>query len=160
MRDVFFAIPGDLTTLTGGYIYARRLIDELPALGWHPIVVPLPASYPYPTAVDLGRTRDALAQLPAGAVVVIDGLAFGAMPTSVIEGLALRVVALVHHPLALETGLTPEQTAAFRIAEQLALSRAKSVVVTSPQTAKALERDYAVPGSRITIALPGTDPAP
>ena len=45
---------------------------------------------------------------------MIDGLAFGVLPEA---AEALRethpLIALVHHPLALETGVTPEQAVAL-----------------------------------------------
>lgn len=159
MPDVYFAIPGDLATLTGGYIYVRRLMEHLPAAGWRTLVVRLPASYPHPTPPDLAATRAALAALPPGALVLIDGLAFGAMPPAVLDGLDLRLVALVHHPLALESGLTAESADTLRTSERAALKLARHVIVTSPRTAKTLISAYDVPTARITVAMPGTDAA-
>ena len=40
-----FAIPGDINTLTGGYIYERRLLEGLRALGHDVQHIPLPASF-------------------------------------------------------------------------------------------------------------------
>ena len=48
-----------------------------------------------------------------GTVLLIDGLAYGAMPAEVSENLGRPIVALVHHPLGLESGLSPEQQAVF-----------------------------------------------
>ena len=159
MPDAYFAIPGDLATLTGGYIYARRLMEYLPEAGWRAQVVRLPASYPHPTPPDLAATREALAALPPGAVVLIDGLAFGAMPPFVLDGLDLHLVALVHHPLALESGLSTVSADALRASERAALKLARHVIVTSPRTAETLISAYDVPSARITVAMPGTDVA-
>jgi glycosyltransferase involved in cell wall biosynthesis len=68
-----------------------------------------------------------------------------------------RLIALVHHPLALETGLTPEQAEVLFKSERDALSCVRGVVVTSPSTAAILTEDYDVPLELITVACPGTD---
>src|SRR5205085_8355064 len=67
--------------------------------------------------------------------------------------------ALVHHPLALETGLSPEQAATLEASERRALTAARHVVVTSRATAATLSR-FDVEAARITTIEPGTDPAP
>lgn len=156
MRDVWFAIPGDPETLTGGYVYARRLMDALPAAGWTPRLLSWPGSFPHPTDADLQAVRASLAALPTGASVLIDGLAYGALPTAILEGLNLRIAALVHHPLARESGITAADAAHFEKTERAALTFAQSVVVTSPITAQTLVKDFAVPQNKIHVALPGT----
>src|SRR4051812_33459922 len=103
--DVWFAVPGDPAQLTGGYVYARRLTAALPAAGWLAHPLRLPAGFPFPTSDDFTVTRDILGQLPPEAVVLADGLAFGAMPRDLLESFDLNYVALVHHPLAEESGL-------------------------------------------------------
>jgi glycosyltransferase involved in cell wall biosynthesis len=66
----------------------------------------------------------------------------------------------VHHPLALEAGLSPEQADALRHSERAALSAVQGVIVTSAATARLVAAEYGVPAERITIAKPGSDPAP
>ena len=34
VKQVVFAVPGDLATATGGYVYDRRIVAELPKRGW------------------------------------------------------------------------------------------------------------------------------
>lgn len=160
MPDVWFAIPGDPATLTGGYVYARRLMEELPGAGWLAHPVRLPAGFPNPSAADLAATRGIFEQLPEDAVVLADGLAFSAMPRDLLEDAAhVNIVALVHHPLAEESGLTSADVERFKRSERTALEFARTVVVTSPHTGKTLARDYGITGDMIHVAVPGTDRA-
>jgi len=157
--EVWFAIPGDPKTLTGGYVYARRLMEALPAAGWSPHLLSWPGSFPAPSANDLTTARASLAALPRHAPVLVDGLAYGTLPTSLLDGLTQRIVALVHHPLALESGLSAAEAERLRVSERAALARANQIVVTSPVTAHTLVADYNVQAHRLHIAVPGTDRA-
>ena len=80
-------------------------MEILPDFGVPVSVLPLPGSYPNPTAADVAKTRRLLKTKSADAVLVVDGLAFGAFPENILDELEGRVIALVHHPLFLETGL-------------------------------------------------------
>jgi glycosyltransferase involved in cell wall biosynthesis len=70
----------------------------------------------------------------------------------------VRLVALVHHPLAAETGLSRERADRLERSERASLRAARHVVVTSEATAAALA-PYEVDRSRITVIVPGTDEA-
>ena len=160
-RELRFAIPGDLATLTGGYVYDRRLSEELRRLGWRVDILSLAASFPAPREADLAQAAASLAGLADGSLVLLDGLAFGALPAlAEAEVLRLRLVALVHHPLALEPELPPARRAALRESERRALAAARAVIVTSETTAASLIRDYGVARDRLLVARPGTDAAP
>jgi len=71
----------------------------------------------------------------------------------------LRLVALVHHPLALETGLTAELRQQLYLSEREALRQLRGVIVTSPSTVRALA-DYDIRPEQCVVVVPGTDPAP
>ena len=156
--DFVFAVPGDLDTPTGGYAYDRRMIAELRELGWRPEVLNLGDGFPRPNALTRAAAQAHLSDVPKGRPIVIDGLAFGVLPEA---GEALRqthpLIALVHHPLALESGLTPQEADAMRASERAALACARSVVVTSSATGRLLAAGYGVAADRITVAEPGTD---
>ena len=159
-RRLTLLVPGALETRTGGYEYDRRIAAGLRDLGWQVDVVSLDSSYPEPTAAARTATAAALAELPAGALAMIDGLAFGAMPDEAArEGGRLRLVALVHHPLARETGIAAERATALEASERRALAFARHVIVTGRATATAL-RPYGVSADRIAVVEPGTDAAP
>jgi glycosyltransferase involved in cell wall biosynthesis len=153
---VWFAVPGDLDTLTGGTIYDKRVIGGLRAAGRAVEHLAWPASFPFPSEADFATVKAGLAACPDNAVVVIDGLAFGVLP-NLAEADRLRLVALVHHPLALESGTPPDVARRFAASEKAALATARAVVVTSDMTAATLIRDYDVPPDRITVAKPGID---
>lgn len=160
LAEVVFAIPGDIDTPTGGYAYDRRLLELLPSYGLDARHLELPSSFPDPSPADLEATRRLLGETSPETRLLIDGLAFGAMPADLVAALDRRIIALVHHPLALESGLTAARKAALAASEKAALAIARRVIVTSDITRRTLIADYAVPEARITVAEPGTDPAP
>jgi glycosyltransferase involved in cell wall biosynthesis len=160
-RRALFAIPGELDTPTGGYAYDRRMMEELRRLGWDIGHMALSGQFPAPDAAVLASTYGELAQLPEAIPIIVDGLALGALPDIGCHlGSMRRLVALVHHPLALESGLTPARAEALRASERAALAAARRVIVTSRATAAVLAAEYEVPQARITVAPPGADPAP
>lgn len=160
MAEAVFAIPGDLATPTGGYGYDRRVMALLPASGVAVHHCALPASFPFPASADLAETERRLRTAPRSAVLVVDGLAYGAIPASLVRDLDRPVVALVHHPLGLEAGLPRDAAQMLIASETAALAEAAAVIVTSPATAETLVTQFAVRQDRVSIAEPGTDPAP
>ena len=52
-KTLTFALPGDITTLTGGYIYDRRMVQGLRDQGRHVDVLALPDSFPTPSDSDM-----------------------------------------------------------------------------------------------------------
>jgi glycosyltransferase involved in cell wall biosynthesis len=159
-KRLVFAIPGDIETRSGGYGYDRQVLTELRALGWAVEHLQLPANFPQPTPADLEETARQLAGIEDGSLVMIDGLAFGCIPEIVAaEAERLMLVALVHHPLALETGLTEDVSRQLRESETQALKSARGIIVTSPATAKTLAEAFEVAAGEIHVAVPGTDPA-
>jgi glycosyltransferase involved in cell wall biosynthesis len=157
---LFFLLPGDPETLTGGYGYDRRMAQALRDLGWQVEVQSLSARFPDPDAAAMQGADAALAALPDGSLALIDGLALGTMPEIAQRHAArLQLLALVHHPLARETGLEPARAAQLYESERRALQAVRQVVVTSRATAAALA-DYAVPAQRIAVVEPGCDLAP
>lgn len=159
MAEAVFAIPGDLSTPTGGYAYDRRLLGLLPQHGVAVTHCALPGSFPRPAAGDLAETARLLAATPRDAVLLVDGLAYGALPAALVRDLERRVVALVHHPLGFETGLPDDLARALIASEGAALAEAQAVIVTSPATARTVAADLGVPPERIAVAVPGTDPS-
>ena len=157
--DLAFAVPGDLQKITGGYAYARQLFALLPQFGVAPHHLQLPGPFPFPTQDDLAATAQVFAQLHPNTTLMVDGLAYGALPGDVLDGISQRVIGLVHHPLALESGLTEGQKSHLKAAETLALAKADRVIATSPTTARLLQSNYNVPGGCITVAAPGTTQA-
>jgi len=159
VSGIVFAIPGDIDAPTGGYGYDRQLLREWRETGTEARHLALPGSFPFPTAEDLATTERLLAETASDEVLLIDGLAFGAFPEALAARFADRLVALVHHPLALETGLAPDVAAFLRHNERAALGHARAVVVTGPATRDLLAENYAVRRDAITVAVPGTEPA-
>ena len=158
VKRLAFAVPGDLATPTGGYAYDRRMIAELGRLGWQIDVVELGNGFPLPSETTRATAQARLFDIPKGRTVVIDGLALGALPEAASQ-LRTRnaLLAVVHHPLALETGLSAQEVTTLRASERDALAAVDAIVVTSSATQRCLVEDYAVPAQRIFVAPPGSD---
>lgn len=160
-RRVAWAIPGDLETVTGGYAYDRRIIAELRKLGWEVEVTSLGDGFPRPTADQKAIAGARLRATSPGDPIVVDGLAFGALPEAAAALRQIRpVVALVHHPLALETGLTEGEAEQLLASERAALASTDKVIATSSWTADLLADRYGVPHERLAVVMPGTDRVP
>src|SRR5690606_39530831 len=71
-------VPGPLDQRTGGYIYDRRMVDGLRALGWTIQVHELAGRFPRTDEVACVAAAEAIAAMPPGALPVIDGLALPA----------------------------------------------------------------------------------
>jgi len=158
VKRVTFAVPGDLATPTGGYAYDRRVILELRALGWSVDVLDIGTGFPRPTDRIRAQAGALLQAVPHGQPIVADGLAYGVLAEE--AKILCRnhpIVALVHHPLALETGLSATQAAALQASERAALACAKRVVTTSARTARLVREQFDVAADRITVVEPGTD---
>jgi glycosyltransferase involved in cell wall biosynthesis len=156
---VSFLIPGDLSLPTGGYRYDREVLARLDGFGVKAAHVALPAGYPAPSVEDIAVTESLLAAADRRTPLLIDGLALGAMPPMMLQPYVRRLVALVHHPLGLESGLAPERAAFLLANEKAVLALAARVIVTSRTTAETLVTDFAVPERRIAVAEPGVDRA-
>ncbi|MDB5642236.1 MAG: glycosyl transferase family 1 [Hyphomicrobiales bacterium] len=157
MKTVF-AIPGDLAALTGGYAYDREIMARASDVGMTHLA--LPQGFPAPTPDDLRETQRLFRTLAPGDLLLIDGLAFGAFTPELLRALPRRTIALVHHPLALETGLAAEDAHRLAASERHALSHAAHVIVTSATTRDLLVADYGVELARITVAVPGVERMP
>ena len=158
VRNAAFAVPGDLATPTGGYVYDRRIIAELLLRDWRIEVVDLGDGFPYPAADTRASACARLAALPPGDPVVIDGLAFGVLAEAATAlSTSHPLVALVHHPLALESGLSAADATSLRASERAALACARHVIATSAAVARLLVDDYGVAAGRVSVIEPGTD---
>lgn len=160
MSDFTLIVAGDPGQLTGGYIYDARIVEALREAGWTIDVVGLEGRFPEPDAIASHALDTALTALADGSRAVIDGLAMGGLP-AIVERHATRlaITALVHHPLADETGLGVPEQQRFRISETRALAAVEQVIVTSLYTARRLA-DFAVPADRISVIEPGVQIGP
>jgi glycosyltransferase involved in cell wall biosynthesis len=158
---VVFVIPGDPESRTGGYIYDRRIMSGLEDRGWRVELCNLGEGFPFPSDSVRDTSAKQLSALPESSLVVVDGLAGGVLPEEM-EALTkrCRLVALVHHPLALETGLRSEDRSRLQRSEAEGLAHAHRVIVPGPATARSLTQDYGLEPRVIGVVRPGTDPIP
>lgn len=155
MPHLHFMVPGDPASATGGYEYDRQVIAGLRRLGWQVQLHCLDGSFPQPSTAALADARHQLSNLADDAWVLIDGLALGAMPEVVREHeQRLRLMALVHHPLADETGVPRDEAQRLLQTERAALQSMRFVVTTGQAMVSALA-EYVNDPRRIGVVSPG-----
>lgn len=148
-------VPGRIDQATGGYRYAARMLAAWRAMGLDAGHRELDGQFPEVDARARAAAAACLAARKADETLLIDGLALPAF-----EGLLpiRNAVALVHHPLGLETGLSPERAGALLASEARMLASFAGIVATSLATLGDL-RAMGLAGRRLAAVDPGTEPA-
>lgn len=157
MAAVFFLVPGDPETPTGGFVYDRYAIQGLAKAGQLGGVLRVDGPFPATDAVTLAQAAAAVAAVPDGAALVVDGLAYAPL-IQVLQKHAgrLTLVALVHHPLGDETGIDASERERWLRAEPAALAAVRRIVTTSRTTAERLAQ-LGLDRGRIRVVRPGVD---
>lgn len=152
-------IPGPLAQLTGGYLFARRVVEGLRMRARAVTVVELEGRFPDADDAARAAASAALRDLPAGSIAVIDGLALpGFSECLPRETQRLRLIGFIHHPLSLETGLDPGAAQRYAEIEARLWPLLRGAICPSAHTARALI-DAGLPAQRVAVASPGTDKA-
>jgi len=158
--DVTVVVPAHVDAPTGGNVYDRRVSAALSELGWNVSVRGVAGAWPMPGESGQRALAELLTGLPDGTMVLGDGLVLDGLPDVVVpHAERLRLVALVHLPLADETGLDLQEGQRRREAETRTLAACRAVVVTGAWTVGRVCA-LGVPPDRVHLVEPGTDPAP
>jgi glycosyltransferase involved in cell wall biosynthesis len=161
MTQVHVVVPegiDDPARPSGGNAYDRQVCRGLAALGWAVREHPIAGAWPRAGAPGHAALARAVAQIPDGAVVLLDGLIASAAPEELVpQARRLRQVVLVHMPL----GHRPpdDEAGPVRGRERAVLEAARAVVTTSTWTRQRLDELYALPADRVHVAEPGVDAA-
>ena len=149
-------VPGPFDTISGGYLYDRRMVEGLRALGHSVRVLELAGRFPMPDAAAEAAAQSAWDSLALGEVPVLDSLALPAFRAVAREIAARNAVCLMHHPTSLEPGPYQAELAAL---ERRLFAACGRIIATSRFTAQALP-PLGAEAVRIGVVEPGTDAAP
>jgi glycosyltransferase involved in cell wall biosynthesis len=141
VTDVHIVVPegiDDSALPSGGNAYDRRVCQGLAAAGW--------TVHMHEASSD-AALAEAVAGIPDGALVLVDGLVASPAPEVLVpEARRVRLIVLVHMPMG-------------EAREQAVLSAAASVITTSAWARQDLIQLYSLPGDRVHVAAPGVDAA-
>jgi len=150
VNAVYVVVPDgidDPTRRSGGNAYDRRICDGLAGAGWSVHEHAVPGSWPRPEAAARRTLSTVVAEVPDGAVVMVDGLIASTVPEVLVpEAARVRLVVLVHMPLG-------------GARERAVLAAAEAVITTSRWTRRRLVDEYALRPERVHAAQPGVDDA-
>ncbi|WP_159942872.1 MULTISPECIES: glycosyltransferase family 4 protein [unclassified Nocardiopsis] len=155
---VVLVVPPD-SVPSGGNTYDRRLAEALADLGVPVRRTVVPGAWPRPDAGARAGLARVLSRLPDGATAVLDGLVACGVPEAVLPHAdRLRLVVVVHLPLAEGGGLTPGEERDLDARERRVLHAAGTVVATSRWAARRVAGRHGL--ARVEVVEPGVDAAP
>jgi glycosyltransferase involved in cell wall biosynthesis len=149
-------VPGgidDPARPSGGNTYDRRLCAALPEQGRSVRLVEVEGGWPWSADLGAPALERALAGLPDGSTVLVDGLLASRLPEVMLPASRrLRVLLLVHLPAGVDDVLA-------RLAEQQVVRAAVGVVTPSAWCRDWLVWTYDLDPAHVLVARPGVDPA-
>ena len=150
MMQMRLFVPANGDRISGGHAYDRRMLAALRAAGHDAEAV----------LVDESNAAEVWQALPPAAVAVIDAQTLEPfLPLA--DALRARDAAvLVHHPAALEPGLSAAAHQSLRRAEQEILPTLSRIVVASEAVAARLNEAFGISYTQLAIVPPGVDVAP
>ncbi len=161
MIDVYAVVAtslGDPDRPSGGNRYVDRMITGLPALGHRVTTVAVDGTWPTPGPTAHTALATAVAAVPDGVVLLVDGLIAAAGAETLVPAAArVHLVPLTLMPLV---SAPPGHPVPDWADERATLRAASRVVVPSPWTARQVVDHYGVDERRVVVVEPGTDPAP
>lgn len=161
-RTWHLLVPGPLSQRTGGFVYDAEVVGHARAAGHAVTVHELEGPFPGPDSRCAEALTAALEQIPPGTPVVLDGLAAGAHPDVLHRFAAThRLIALIHHPLGDETGLSAEAARVAHARELDGLTAVHGVLTSSAFTIRrlrALAFEHGTHLPPLRAAEPGVQP--
>lgn len=150
-RPLTFVVPegiDDPQRVSGGNVYDRRVRDGLLARGWRVTTTEV---------ADAPAVEAAVAEVPDGGTVLVDGLVAAWAPDAIATASATaRVVVLAHMVRAAFAEADPASVDR----ERRALRAAALVIATSRWTAAELVARGIVDEQRVSVAMPGVTDGP
>ncbi len=141
---------------SGGNTYDRRLADGLHRAGWTVRTVEVDGGWPWSSRTGRDALAEALAAVPEGSLVLLDGLLASGLPEVVVPAAQrLRIVLVVHLPVGVD-----DDAGDARRAERAVVRSAAAVVVPSTWSREWLLTAYDLDPARVHVAHPGVDEAP
>ncbi|MET0426635.1 MAG: glycosyltransferase family 4 protein [Actinoplanes sp.] len=151
-------LPGgidDPAAPSGGNRYDRETLARIDR-DVHEVAIP--GAWPVAAPAARRALAAALADIPDGGDVLLDGLvACGAPDALEPHAERLRLAVIVHLPLSDETGLSDEDAAYLRGLERRSLHLASTVIATSDAAAVHIASMHDLPS--VEVAAPGVEPA-
>ena len=151
----YFLYPGNINTKTGGYIYAKNILQRAKALNFNLIAIQLSENYPFQKKNDISTLKNILDKLPNNSVLIFDGLVFETIDKVIGDLKKFKIVALIHHPLYLEFKNKLSKYF-FKQAMQL-YPKANKIIVTSNETKNLITQKFKINKQKIQIVEPGIE---
>jgi glycosyltransferase involved in cell wall biosynthesis len=156
--NLFFLIPGDIHSLTGGYLYNLRIIEGLEKIGYSVNFLSVPETFSQKEETEMS-CRDQFLQLENKSIVILDSLILGLIHKLIKEfNNRIQFLGLIHLPLSFpHPGINKE----YKLAdyEMESMQHVSHLIVTGRYMKDWLER-AGIQADKISVVEPGVDSFP
>ncbi len=154
-KTYYFLYPGNINTKTGGYIYAKNILQRAKAINFNLKAIKLSENYPFQKNNDIKTLKNILDKLSDDSVLVFDGLIYETIDKIIGDLKRFKIIALIHHPLYLEFKNKLSKYF-FKQAMQL-YPKANKIIVTSNETKNLITQKFKINKQKIQIVEPGIE---
>jgi len=154
-KTYYFLYPGNINTKTGGYIYAKNILQRAKALNFNLKAIQLSENYPFQKKNDIKTLKNILDKLSDDSVLVFDGLVYETIDKVIDNLKKFKIIVLIHHPLYLEFKNKLSKYF-FKQAMQL-YPKANKIIVTSNETKNLITQKFKIDKQKIQIVEPGIE---
>ena len=152
---IYWMQPGEIDSVSGGYIYNRNIIEGIRAQSIDVELFNPGIDFPFPSKASRDKCREFFQKRESQSIVVVDSLILGSI-SDLIKKFAAKftIVGIIHLPLSLSPSFTNDVKKRFKQDEIESFNYSKILIVTSEYSKSEIVK-MGITEAKIHVVTPG-----